>query len=107
MKIEILYFRGCPNHLPAVTRVEEALSRERVRAETVQVEVADEARAQALGFLGSPSIRINGQDIEPSARTSREFGLCCRNYGDPGGRQAGVPPLEWIRAAVREAKGAV
>jgi hypothetical protein len=103
MKVEILYFSGCPHHAPAVKRVREVLAQEGTAAEMVEVEVKDIAAAQRIGFLGSPTIRVDGQDVEPAARTERAFGLSCRTYID-GGRRAGVPPPEWIRAAVREAK---
>ena len=104
MKVEVLYFAGCPNHAPAVTRVREMLEQERTPAAIIEIEVKDAATAQRVGFLGSPTIRVEGQDIEPSARASRAFGLTCRTYVD-GGQRAGVPPSEWIRAALREAKG--
>ncbi len=104
MKVEILYFSGCPNHFLAVDRVREVLQLEGTPADMVEVEVKDAAAAQQVGFLGSPTIRIDGQDIEPGARAARAFGMMCRTYFE-GGRHAGVPPREWIRAAVREAKG--
>ena len=104
MKVEIFYFSGCPNHVPAVDRVREVLAQEGMFAEMIEVEVKDAATAQEVGFLGSPSIRVDGQDVEPAVRGGRAFGIMCRTYID-GGRRAGVPPPEWIRAAVREAKG--
>jgi protein-disulfide isomerase len=104
MKVEILYFSGCPNHGPAVDRVRDVLEQEGTAADMVEVEVTDAATAQQFGFLGSPTIRVNGQDVEPAARAARAFGMMCRTYVD-GGRRAGVPPPEWIRAAVREARG--
>ena len=103
MKIEILYLAGCPNHPPAVTRVSEVLRQETVSAELVEIEVRDAATAQYLEFLGSPSIRIDGLDVELDARTSRAFGFGCRTYFDDGAR-AGIPPAAWIRAAIQEAK---
>jgi hypothetical protein len=103
MKVEIFYFSGCPNHLPAVGRVQEVLETEGVSAEMAEVEVRDVASAERLGFLGSPTVRINGLDIEQMARSSRAVGLMCRTYIHQG-KQAGVPPVEWIQAAVREAK---
>jgi hypothetical protein len=103
MKVEILYFSGCPNYHPAVARLSDILRQEAVSAELVGVEIKDADTAQVMGFLGSPSIRINGRDVEPTARSSRAFGLTCRTYMNDGNR-AGVPPSEWIHAAVREAK---
>ncbi|MBI3473013.1 MAG: hypothetical protein HY013_16780 [Candidatus Solibacter usitatus] len=73
MKIEILYFDGCPNHQPAVERVKEVLKEEGLAAEVVEVNVGDDASARSLGFQGSPTIRIDGLDVEPSARSSKEF----------------------------------
>jgi hypothetical protein len=106
MKIEILYFSGCPNHSPAVGQVKEALLEEGVPAEMIELEVKDTATAIKVGFLGSPSIRVNGQDIELSARSAQTFGLMCRTYPNEG-RRAGVPPVDWIRAALRETMGDV
>jgi hypothetical protein len=106
MKIEILYFIGCPNHPPAVGRVLEALQQEGVSVELVEVEVPDAATALVTGFLGSPTIRIDGRDVEPAARSAQAFGLTCRTYIDDG-YLAGAPPIEWIRAAIREARGQV
>ena len=103
MRIEILYFAGCPNHRQAVDRVSTILRQEAPAADLVQVEIKDAAMAQAMRFLGSPSVRIDGRDIEPAARSSQTFAMGCRVYADQSGL-AGVPPEEWIRAAVLEAK---
>jgi hypothetical protein len=102
VKVEVLYFAGCPNHVPTVERVREVLAQEGTPADIVEIEVTDAATAQQVGFLGSPSIRVDGQDIEPGAQGCA-FGMMCRTYDD-GGRRAGTPPPEWIRAAVREAR---
>jgi copper chaperone CopZ len=102
MKIEILYFDECPNHGPTLERVREVLLQEGQAAEVVEVNVRDEVTATSVGFLGSPTVRINGVDIEPSARFSKDFGLMCRTYCD-GGKRVGIPPLDLIRGAVREA----
>ena len=103
MKVEILYFAGCPNHRPAVESVSGILRQESVAAELLEIEIKDLDTAHAMGFLGSPSIRIDGRDVEPNVRSSRAFGLTCRTYIDEGVR-AGVPPSDIIRAAVKEAK---
>ena len=99
MRVEVLYFPGCPNHFPAVARVREVLSQEGTPAVLIEVEVNDAATALQVGFLGSPSIRVDGQDVEPAVREANNFGMMCRTYDD------GVPPLEWIRSALKEAKG--
>jgi copper chaperone CopZ len=102
MKIEVLYFSGCPNHAPAVERVKEALRAEQMSAEIVEIEVLDAEMARRQKFLGSPSIRVNGLDVEPEARSRDGFGIMCRTYADGSGR-SGLPSLELIRAALRTA----
>jgi len=54
MKIELLYFRGCPNYAPARAVLHQAIRLERVAAVVTDVEVQDEAMAQAIAFVGSP-----------------------------------------------------
>jgi hypothetical protein len=102
MKIEVLYFDGCPNHKPAVERVQELLHEEGVSAEVLEVNVSDASIAQEVGFLGSPSVRVNGLDVEPGARTAREYGMMCRSYSVDG-RREGFPSREMLGQAIREA----
>ena len=98
MRIEILYFDGCPNHAPAVDRLRSVLAGEGLHAEVIEIEVRDESTAKEMKFFGSPTIRVNGLDIEVSSRQVTETRLACRCY--PGG----LPSEDMIRAAVREAK---
>ena len=99
MKIEVLYFDGCPNHLPTAERVRAILRQEGVVAEILEIEVKDESAAKAFAFPGSPTVRINGLDIDPALRASEDAGFACRRY--PGG----LPSEGMIRAALREAQG--
>src|SRR5260370_17264798 len=66
-----------------------------------QVEIRTQADAEAIAFVGSPSIRVNGADIEPWARTAKAFGLSCRTYLD-GSQRSGVPSRELLRRAISE-----
>ena len=100
MTVEVLYFEGCPNHQPAVERVQSVLREEGIASQISQVEVPDSETAKRLRFLGSPSIRVNGVDVEPSAVLSEAFGLMCRTYQD-GCCHSGVPSVEVIRQAIR------
>ena len=101
MNIEVLYFEGCPNHLTAIEMVREILKSLGRQDEIHQVQVHTQADAQAMAFVGSPSIRINGADIEPWARTAKAFGLSCRTYLD-GSQRSGVPSRKLIRRAISE-----
>jgi hypothetical protein len=106
MNIEILYFDGCPNHGPALQRVQELLREESMSAEISQILVCDPALAREIGFLGSPSVRVNGLDVEPAARAAREYGMMCRTYVIDGDRE-GLPSREMIRRALHEAESGV
>lgn len=102
MKIEILYFDGCPYHRPAVEKVRAVVRQEGVSADTVEVNVRDASMALNLKFLGSPSIRVNGLDVEQTMRTSQAYGMMCRTY-PVNGRRERFPSREMLRKAVCEA----
>lgn len=106
MKIEVLYFDGCPNHKPAVERVQQLLREEGVSAGVLEVNVSDTSIAQKVGFLGSPSVRVNGLDVEPEARAASENGMMCRTYAVDG-RREGLPSREVLRHAIREANSGI
>ena len=99
MRIEILYFQGCPHHKPTLEGVRDVVQAKGLDAEIREVEVCSEAEAQRLRFLGSPTIRIDGVDIEPSAEERTEFSLSCRMYG-----ASGVPPTELVAQALTRAR---
>ena len=54
-------------------------------------------------FLGSPTIRVNGRDIEPGADARSEFTLACRVYRTDSGF-SGQPDDRWLRDALEEFK---
>lgn len=101
MKVEILYVADCPSHPAALTLVRDVLAAQGITAEITEVLVSDEQAARKLKFTGSPTIRINGQDVaQPSE--SGVFALSCRLY--PGSLRIGLPPVELVRRAVSEAR---
>jgi len=102
MKVEVFYFDGCPNHGAAVQRVKEILKEEGVATEVMEVNVPDQATALAVGFQGSPTIRIDKLDVEPAAQSSQNYGMSCRTYWDSCKRE-GLPSRDVIRAAIKEA----
>ena len=55
-------------------------------------------------FLGSPSVRVDGVDVDPGAAGRDDFGLKCRLYSTGAGLQ-GTPPDEWVLEALRGATG--
>jgi hypothetical protein len=99
MTIEVLYFEGCPNHEQLLERLPRLLEREGIDAEIVLRKVSDPEHAQHERFLGSPTIRVNGRDIDPRAANRSDYGLKCRIYQTPEGL-TGLPPDKWILAAL-------
>ena len=67
-------------------------------------EVSDDEDARRERFLGSPTIRIHGRDIEPGAAHRRDYGLKCRIYQTPHGL-SGIPPEQWILDALNRTNG--
>jgi hypothetical protein len=95
MRVEILYFEGCPNHPPTVELVRRAIDECGVSAQLEEVEVRDQADAGRLRFLGSPTVRVDGADIEPDADERSAYAVGCRLYGD-----SGVPPRDLVVSAL-------
>ncbi len=102
MKIELLYFKGCPTYKLALDRLRAVLRETNADAQIEMVEVNSVEEAQKLRFLGSPSLRVNGLDVESEARERTGYGLTCRMYETESGLE-GSPPLEAIRKAVSDA----
>ena len=95
-RVEILCFDGCPNVQPTIDRVRSVAARLGVEIELRSVRVESPDHALRERFLGSPTVRVNGIDVEPSARDRSDFGLSCRVYG--GGA---IPPETMIATALQ------
>ena len=95
MMIEVLYFEGCPNLEPTLALANEALSQLGLSADVREIEVRTPEDAKRLRFLGSPSVRVDGKDIEPGVESRTEYALSCRLYGDRG-----HPPKKLLVAAL-------
>jgi hypothetical protein len=100
LTIEILYFDGCPHYRPLLTRIRALLERDGFIAQLELRRVPSERAAQQQRFLGSPTVRIDGCDVEPGAAERSDYGLKCRLYR-AAGRLSGEPPDEWIIATAR------
>lgn len=101
-RVEILYFEGCPNHEAARELVEHAAEELSIQPRLELIRVADAEAAAELRFLGSPTVRVDGRDVEPGAEERREFVFSCRVYRSERGF-AGQPDEAWIRSALTEA----
>jgi hypothetical protein len=99
MKVELLYFDGCPSHEAFLPRLRDLLGRAGVGVEIDFRRVESSEAAERERFLGSPTLRIDGRDVDPGACGRDDFGLKCRLYPGREGL-AGVPPDEWVLAAL-------
>jgi hypothetical protein len=104
MKVEFLYFEGCPGHVAAFSLLRQAVAEEDGGAELVAIEVPSPEAAEAHRFVGSPTIRIDGVDLEgPEVEASQGYGWRCRYYEDSEPDQPkAVPSAELIRRRLRE-----
>lgn len=70
-----------------------------------EVDASDQEVATTVSFPGSPTIRVNGQDIEPDFVDSGDYTPRCRLYATPSGLR-GVPEGAWIEVALERARTA-
>jgi hypothetical protein len=102
VQIELLYFQGCPNAQAFVPRLRELLAEAGIDEAVRLRRVESVQEAERERFLGSPTLRVNGRDVDPGAGEREDFGLRCRIYLSASG-MAGTPPEEWVRRALRSA----
>ena len=101
MKIELLYFDGCPHWLEALEEVNAILKEHQLSTEVELIKVTSQEEAEHTSFLGSPTVRIDGFDVELDIPDSG-YGMECRIYWVED-RPQGRPPQEWIAAAIEAA----
>jgi hypothetical protein len=100
VKIEMLFWDGCPSHPEALELLRDVL-RERGIEDPIELrEVFTLEDAVEHGFPGSPTIRIDGRDVDPAGATDPPA-LTCRVYRLPDGRPSPVPSRQQLEEAVR------
>jgi hypothetical protein len=99
MRVELLWWEGCPSTPEALADLQRVLHEEGVDAQIEQVEVLSDEQAREERFPGSPTIRINGHDIV-DPEEAEPFSLTCRVYRLRDGRVSPTPDPEDIREAV-------
>ena len=104
LAVELLFWEGCPSHPEALAQLRDILRTEAIGSAVELVEVTSDEQAQRERFPGSPTIRIDGEDIVPPG-DGEPFSLTCRVYQTRDGRISAVPDPEDVRAAVRRAAG--
>jgi hypothetical protein len=100
LKVKFMYFDDCPSHEDALNRLKKILAEESAEAELEIFQVETDEDAQRLSFPGSPTIFINGVDIDPNA-ASLQSALSCRAYRRKDGKISPLPPEAMIRTAIK------
>lgn len=101
MKILFLYSEDCPSHEQALQRLRKVMNEEGMRNEIEILRVETSEEAEKLKFIGSPTILIDGRDIDPP--TNPYYALTCRAYRLEDGRISPLPSEAMIRQAIRRA----
>jgi hypothetical protein len=99
MQVSFLYWEECPSHELALERLREVMAEEGVPGEVEVVKVETEDQARELRFVGSPTIRVDGQDIDPPSDS--RYALTCRAYRLADGRISPLPSKDMIRRPLR------
>jgi hypothetical protein len=98
-KIEFLYWPGCPSHPEALELLRSVIAERDASLEVEVREVLTDEEAEALRFPGSPTIRVDGADVDPAGAGGRAM-LACRVYRLPDGRVSPVPSREQLEEAL-------
>jgi hypothetical protein len=104
MKIDFLYWKECPSHPEALERLKRLLAESGKSPEIRMVEVRTDEEARRLSFPGSPTIRIDGRDIDPAGAREQRAGLSCRIYHDAAGRPGPLPSEALIREGIERGR---
>jgi hypothetical protein len=100
--VELLWWEGCPSTDDALAMLREEMTAAGLDAGSIDVrEVPTDADAEREEFVGSPTIRVDGHDIQPVP--GEPIGLSCRVYRLPDGRISPLPPREEVRQTLLDA----
>lgn len=99
-KIEFLYWEDCPSHPQALELLQEIMVETGVQSPIEKIEVLTDADAERLAFPGSPTIRVDGVDVDPKGAAQMGTALTCRVYLLEDRRFSPVPSKEMLRRAL-------
>jgi hypothetical protein len=100
--VELLWWEGCPSTDEALAILREEMSALGLDSDAIDVrEVSTDADAEREQFIGSPTIRVDGRDVQPLP--DEPIGLACRVYRLPDGRISPLPDRAEVRHTLEEA----
>ena len=103
--IEVLYVQDCPHYRETLALVERVRDELGIDAELQTTLIVDQAAADQARFAGSPTVRVDGHDVEPGSKPAAEYVVGCRLYRLEH-RFTGQPEERWVREALLRAAGA-
>jgi hypothetical protein len=95
MKVEIYFSKDCPNLQATVDLVREVATENDFEVDLEIKEITSDEEWFAMRLQGSPTVQVEGFDIEPQAREGSGNGPSCRLYGG-----SGVPSRKLIEDAL-------
>jgi hypothetical protein len=102
-RVELLFWDGCPSHPQALEQLRATMADLGLDPDSVLVrEIDTERRAGDEAFVGSPTIRVDGEDVDPPP-AGEPVGLTCRVYRLRDGRFSPTPDPATVRAALSNA----
>jgi hypothetical protein len=104
LRVAFLYYEDCPSHEVALERLHQVVAEAGIDADVEVVKVETDAQAEQWHFVGSPTILVEGRDIDPPP-PSAQFALTCRAYRREDGRISPLPSPEMIRRGLLAAAG--
>jgi hypothetical protein len=102
--IDVLYVEECPNYPDTLALVQRVGTELGIDVELRTTLIADQAAAEGARFPGSPTVRVDGRDVEPGSEPPAEYTLAYRLYRLEH-RFAGQPAERWVREALLRAAG--
>lgn len=102
--IEVLYVQDCPNYQGTLALVERIRAELGINTEVHTTLIVDQDAAEQARFPGSPTVRVDGHDVEPGSEPATEYTVACRLYRLEH-RFAGQPEERWVREALQRAAG--
>jgi hypothetical protein len=101
-RVELLWWEGCPSTDAALAMLREEMTSVGLDPEAIDVrEVSTDTDAEREEFVGSPTIRVGGRDVQPLP--DEPIGLSCRVYRLPDGRISPLPDRAEVRQTLTDA----
>lgn len=102
MEIKFLYYEDCPSHESGLERLKQVMAENNIQADIEIIKVGTDEQANDLKFIGSPTIRVDGVDIDPPPDDA-PYNLTCRVYRLEDGRFSPLPSPEMIKRSLQQA----